>query len=282
MSSTPILGLGAALCWGTADFLGGLQSRHIRVMAVVFWSQIGGTAALLLLLPAFWERPPLEGMAWGGLAGLVGIAAINVFFRGLKVGLMSIVAPVSACGAVIPVVVAFLRGETPSAVATSGIALAVAGIVFVSRTADGAEGRPADAKAALLFALGAAVGFGTFFVLVDQGAAAAGSPLWVIAGVKVGGFLALSVALAGDLSLAAWPGPRGWVAIGIGVLDTGATALFAFGSGSANLGIMSVLAAQYPVVTVLFARFLLAERLSKLQMAGVVLALAGVTLMAAG
>ena len=166
-------------------------------------------------------------------------------------------------------------------------------------------------------ALGAALGFGLFYVFVDAGTAAAAgagaagvagtggsrsSPLWVIAGARASSLLMLSmIALVGRRSAARrsalrgsaapapaarrsamrWPGRRiGPVAL-VGVGDTGANLLFAFAATTGNLAVVGVLGSLYPVATVVLARWLLGERLSGGQNAGVVLALTGVGLLAA-
>ncbi len=66
------------------------------------------------------------------------------------------------------------------------------------------------------------------------------------------------------------------------LLDTLANALFAIAALGGNLGVVSVLGSLYPVATVVLARVLLAERLGRPQAAGVVLALAGVSMMSLG
>jgi drug/metabolite transporter (DMT)-like permease len=161
-------------------------------------------------------------------------------------------------------------------------------------------------------ALGAALGFGLFYVFVDAGTAAAAgagaagvagtggsrsSPLWVIAGARASSLLMLSmIALVGRRSASRrpalrgsaarrsamrWPGRRiGPVAL-VGVGDTGANLLFAFAATTGNLAVVGVLGSLYPVATVVLARWLLGERLSGGQNAGVVLALTGVGLLAA-
>ncbi len=144
----------------------------------------------------------------------------------------------------------------------------------------------------LVMALGAALGFGLFYVFVDAGTTAAGgvagtagsrsSPLWVIAGATASSLLMLSmIALVQNRSPLRWPGRRiGPVAL-IGVADTGANLLFAYAATTGNLAVVGVLGSLYPVATVVLARWLLGERLSGGQNAGVALALTGVGLLAA-
>jgi drug/metabolite transporter (DMT)-like permease len=67
----------------------------------------------------------------------------------------------------------------------------------------------------------------------------------------------------------------------IGVLDTAANVLYASASVLGLVSLAAVLASLYPVVTVLLARVVLAERLSLSQGLGVLCALVGVGAIAA-
>ncbi len=277
------LGLSASLCWGTADFFGGLQSRRLPALVVALWSQLAGGLVLLLALPALGERPTLRAVAFGLVAGVFGGSALFAFYRGLAEGAMSVVAPVSACAGVVPVVAAVVGGTPPSLPETLGMVAALAGVVLVSRASSADQhpgGRPGMMVALALYA---ALGFGLYFVLIHAGSQGpGGSPLWAVAAGR-GGSLAvlLSIAARGRAALP-WPGRRLPLLAAVGVGDTLANLLFAFGSTRGNLGVVGVLSSLYPVVTVLLARLVLAERLSVTQNSGVVLSLVGVALLAAG
>ena len=307
------LGLGSGLAWGAADFFGGIQSRRLPALTVAFWSQAAGALGLAIVLALEGTRPPLAGIAWG-LAGGVGSGiALVLFYRSLAEGTMSVVAPISACGAVVPVAAAVLTGDHPGALAGLGVAAAIVGVVLVSRTRPAPEqpggsggapprpprptgalprlpgapgvpaGNPGRSGRVLLMALGSALGFGLFYVFVDAGTTGSrGEPLWVIAGARASSLLVLStIALIGRGSALRWPGRRiGPVAL-VGIADTGANLLFAYAATTGTLAVVGVLGSLYPVATVILARWLLGERLSGGQNAGVALALAGVGLLAA-
>ncbi len=97
------LGLTASLAWGTADFLGGLKSRTLNVLAVLVASQ---TVALILLAAATGIRgdgpPAAGGLALAALAGAGGVLGLAAFYRGLAIGAMAVVAPIGGLGAVLP------------------------------------------------------------------------------------------------------------------------------------------------------------------------------------
>jgi drug/metabolite transporter (DMT)-like permease len=288
------------LCWGAADFFGGMQSRRLPALTVAFWSQVAGAVGLLVALAVLRAPPgPIgAGIGWGLVGGVASGCALVLFYRGLAEGTMSVVAPVSACGAIVPVAAALLTGDQPSAVAGLGVLAAITGVVLVSRTRPATPGRPARAGRpgrpgrpgrlgrpgrVLVMALGSALGFGLFYVFVDAGTTGSrGAPLWVIAGARASSLMMLStIALVGRRSALRWPGRRiGPVAL-VGIGDTGANLLFAYAAITGNLAVVGVLGSLYPVATVVLARWLLGERLSGRQNAGVVLALTGVGLLAA-
>jgi uncharacterized membrane protein len=292
------LGLGSGLAWGAADFFGGIQSRRLPALTVAFWSQAAGALGLAVALALEGTRPPVTGIAWGLAAGAGSGIALVLFYRSLAEGTMSVVAPISACGAVVPVAAAVLTGDHPGALAGLGVLAAIAGVVLVSRTRPGDErpvrprapggsgraaGSPGRSRRVLLMALGSALGFGLFYVFVDAGTTGSrGEPLWVIAGARASSLVMLSaIALIGRGSALRWPGRRiGPVAL-IGIADTGANLLFAYAATTGNLAVVGVLGSLYPVATVILARWLLGERLSGGQNAGVALALTGVGLLAA-
>src|SRR5215207_3351633 len=174
-----VLGLSSSLCWGLADFFGGLQSRRRAALAVLFVSQ---AVALALLVPFAFivggELPTATAVGWAALAGSAGIVALGCFYRGLAIGTMSVVAPISATAAVVPVLVGLAEGERPSSLQIAGMAIALAGVILASREPV-EEGCPPANRAAIGLALVAASGFGTFFVGLDRASEGA-DVSWVI------------------------------------------------------------------------------------------------------
>ena len=277
-----LLGLGAALSWGAADFFAGLQARRLTTLSVTLWSQAAGALVVGLALALVREPPRPTPLLWGLAAGGVDGVALLLFYRGLATGMMSLVAPVAACGALVPVVVSLLRGQVPGLLAALGIAAALGGILLVSAQGPGAAQPRGHVGSALRLALGAALCYGTFLVLVGQATGRGGTlPLWTIAGARVGSLvLLLGIAALGPLR-APWPGRRLGAVAAIGLLDALATLCFALAAGRGNLGIAAVLSSLGPAMTVVLGRLVLDERLSRLQGGGIVLALCGVVLLSA-
>jgi drug/metabolite transporter (DMT)-like permease len=275
----PLLALTASLSWGLGDFLAGLRTRRLPVVTVLVVSQAAGLTTIALVVAVRGAGPPdARHLLYGSLAGVCGAVGLAALYRGLAVGPMSIVAPISATAAAVPVVFDLVTGDRPSDAQAVGIALAVAGVVLASR-AGAAEGRRASAEGVGL-ALVAAVSFGLLLVLLGE--ASEGDPYWGTLAMRGTSFSLLVLAalvLRPSFALGERDLP---VLLLIGVLDTAGNALFAVATTKSLLSVAAVLGQLYPVVTVLLARLVLKERISGGQAAGVVSAFAGVALITAG
>jgi drug/metabolite transporter (DMT)-like permease len=276
------LALASAALWGTADYLGGTASRTHHPFVVVLWAQVAGLVfAAVLTVASGASLPAGEGLAWAIAAGLTGSLAIALFYAALAAGAMTIVAPLSACGAIIPVVVALAGGESPGALGFVGMVVALAGAVLVSVGAH-AEHPTRLSPRALAYAIGAAVGIGMVLTLMQQAIDANGSDVLGVATVMRASGL-VTVALAVALVVRAAPAvPRtDWLRIAaVGVFDVSANATFMAASGGGENAVVAVLGSLYPVTTVVLAAVLLHERPSRAQRAGILVAFAGVALLA--
>jgi drug/metabolite transporter (DMT)-like permease len=191
---------------------------------------------------------------------------------------MGIVAPISAAAPLVPLAVDAFQGKVPGALQWLGIGLVLAGIVVLSNehSESGRRGIAAGAGLAVV----AALGFGLFVVGIDAGADE--SAKWAVVAARTCSVsVAVGVALALSTSLRV---PRGVlpVVVGCGVFDTGANVFVAAATTYGAAGVVAVLSALYPVVTVLLARLLLGERLSPAKRAGGTIAIAGAAFVAAG
>jgi drug/metabolite transporter (DMT)-like permease len=263
----------ASLLWGTADFLAGRASRTYQAVLVAFVGQATGLVALgVVLLFTGFDSGAIPG---GALAGVCGIFGVLAFYRALALGTMSIVAPVVATCAIVPVAAGvLLDGERPGSLQWIGVIAALVGVALASIEPGGAA---AHARRALQLALVAAVAIGLSLVALDH--AAEDDAL-------TGVFMARAVsspALALLVLRARAQAPlRKLPQLGaIGLLDTGANTAFAIATTGGLLSLVAVLGGLFPIVTVALAYFLLHERLQPMQRVGVVLALAGIPLISA-
>jgi len=268
-------GLASAASWGAGDFSGGLAARRSPVLPVVIISQSVGLATVTLLSLARGEPlPPLAAVGWGSAAGALGAAGLLALYRALAVGRMGIAAPVGAVvAAALPVLFAALFQGFPSVAQVAGFALALVGVWFLSRP-EGARGRPEGLDLALL----SGVGFGGFYILIAQ--APASAVFWPLVAAKTTSVVVM-LALAGGAGRFRLPGREVLpLVVTAGVLDVGGNAFFVLAEHAGRLDVASVLASLYPATTVLLARLILKERVSRTQAVGIAAALAAIPLIA--
>ena len=267
-----ILALLSSATYGTADFLGGLSSRAASTTAVVIVSQVAGLVLLAGVMPFL---PPssvaVVDFVWGGAAGLAGGIGVALLYRGLAIGPMSVVAPVTAvCAVVVPVMVGLLSGEALSMTTGAGIVLAATAIVLVGQApADTAasKGPRARVLSALSIAILSGIVIGFFLVSLERTPPTAG--MWPLIAARV-----VSISLFGIMALArqgSYSMPRRSTPLAVlcGCADMLANVLYLVAVRQGQLSVIATLASLYPASTVLLAWLVLGERLGLQQKVGV-------------
>lgn len=274
-----VLSLAASCCYGISDFLGGLKTKSLPLVGVLLVSQAAGLTALLVVAAVDGAGPPSHGSFWTAalLAGVFEVVGVTALYQGLAAGRMSLVAPAAAVAPMIPVIAGVVIGELPNALQFAGLLIAFAGIMVTVRAAPAEDA--GSARTSLVLGGISAVGFGGFYVTLD--AASEDSILWALVVSRV--FTVVVVALAAairrrPLGVGAADVP---VLVATGLLIVSADALFGFASTEGLLGVVAVLSALYPLVTIGLASVVLGERLLPLQRVGVACAFLGVAAVAA-
>lgn len=277
------LALCSSLCWGVSDFVAGMQARKVPLLRVLLISQGMGLMCVAVILAIRGTGPPAFAHEWPAVAGgLAGTAALAAFYRALAVGSMSIVAPISATGVVVPVVVGIAGGDRPAAIQLAGIVAAAVGVVLASREGvdESVETRFAMTPATVGLSLIAAVGFGTFFVGMRT-AARADIP-WALFCARGAGVTALVIAVLVVRPPRLEDRGRLLPLAVVAALDLGANALYAVATRHGLLSEVAVASSLYPLATVVLARVVLGERVRRVQELGIVAAVAGIAMIAAG
>ena len=272
-----LLALMSGVFWGTSDFLGGLLSKRRAAYAVVGASQAAGLAAATVaavVTGAF--AGPIGWLVPAVLAAVSGVVALITFYAALAGGTMGVVSPITALGALVPIVAGLLAGEQPSALAGAGMALALLGAFAAS----GPELRGKTGARPLVLASVAAVSFGFAMLFIAQGAQT--DPVMTVWGMRLTIFVGIAIAALFMRSTGGLQRRDAGLLLVIGVGAATANLLFGFASTLGFVSVTSVLASLYPVVTVLLAWAVLHERLLRIQYVGVAAALAGVALVSLG
>jgi drug/metabolite transporter (DMT)-like permease len=275
-----VLALAASLSWGVADFGGGIGARRVQIVWVLVVSQLAGLALVGAMALVTQPHPPSgRELAWGTFGGVMGAVGLGSFYRALAVGTMGIVGPISATGAIVPLAYGLARGERPSALQALGIVVAVVGVIAASLEPL-PEGAGRKLATGVPLALLAALGFGSSILglnRVSQTGVVWGTLTLRLTVVPIVCLAALLVRPSAARLRATLP-----ILVAAGLFDTAANLLYGASARHGLISVVSVLGSLYPVVLVVLARFVLAERIARPQLAGVAVALAGVALISAG
>jgi drug/metabolite transporter (DMT)-like permease len=270
-----VFGLASALSWGAGDFSGGLATKRAPVFGVL---AIGHGVGLLLLivLALVWAEPlpSATDLGWGLAAGLAGALGLASLYRALAVGQMGMVAPLSAVlTAALPALFGALTEGLPGALKLVGFGLALLAIWLIAGT-----GVSSGARDGLGLAVLAGCAFGIFFILVHR--ASSSAIFWPLSAARIGSLgLVLPIAL-GRRQLVR-PDLRLLVVVLLsGTLDVAGNAFFVLAGQAGRLDVAAILSSLYPASTVILAALLLGERVTRVQLVGIVAALAAIALIA--
>ncbi|HYS54266.1 MAG TPA: DMT family transporter [Thermoanaerobaculia bacterium] len=262
----------SSITYGAADFLGGLATKRSPLFSVVIFSQLSGLVLVLLALPALPRSSPTAiDFEWGAAAGLAGGIGVALLYRALAIGVMSVVAPVTAvCAVIIPVMVGVGLGERPATRAMLGIVIAIVAIILVSQT--GQE----RATTGVRIAIASGIAIGIFLVFLGRTGTSAG--LWPLIAARV---VSVSFFTIAGLIAREKPIPRResmTMVISGGAVDMIANILYLIAVRTGLLSIVATLTSLYPTSTIILARIVLHERLRALQQIGVACAAVAIVL----
>ena len=287
-----ILALASAIGYGSSDFCAGLASRVASVIQITLLASMSAAVVVLAALPfAADHRPSGAAVAWGAAAGAGGTLGALALYLGFRYAAFSVAGPLSAVGtAGFSVLAGLLWGERPSTLALIGIIVALPAIIAVSVSAAGEaepdgeagqeEGGPSRPLAGVVAGLIAGACFA--LLLIGLNRAGSGGGLWPLAAAEVAELAVAGAAATLTRNLRLPRGRPGRLAVMAGVAGAVGTLLYFYASHDGFLAVVAVLTSLYPASTIVLARILLGERLTRLRLTGLALAGACVALIAAG
>src|SRR6185437_14329862 len=306
-----VLALAAAVSFSASDYTAGLATRLASVVRVTLVTELTHTALILCLIPLVSRQTPsLASLAWGALAGISGLAGAMALYLGFRHAAFSIASSISAVGsAAFSVLAGLLFGERPGALSLAGIALALPAIAAVSASTGSAESGsahpgPAGPSAAppgpgdtgdtepagpagrglsghsagVIWGLVAGAAFGLYFISLNQ--AGSDTDAWPLAASGVTALVAITVVAVVTRQLKPPPPGTRWLSALTGITAAAGTFTFFLSTHRGLLAITAVITSLYPAGTILLARVLSGERLTKIRLAGLGLAAASVVLIA--
>ena len=304
-----ILGLSAALFWGTADFLVRYTTRIIGTYRTLFYMQFIGLASLSVFLVVsgqFAHQVVQISWQWWLLAiitALLNVISALALYRAFEIGVLAVVSPIAASSTALTVVLAILSGEMISRARGMGITATLIGVALAAThftplvDTNGQGGNQDDTPYAdekykdigLLrrgkltrgvgWALVSAVCYGVdFWLLGIYIVPVFGGimPVWIIRFTTI---CALALFCMPARQSLRWPPRKAWwFIIPVGILDTMAFISVAIGYTTDQVSVVSVLASLFSAVTVLLAWIFLREKLQWSQWLGIAIILLGVSL----
>jgi uncharacterized membrane protein len=274
----------SGLSYGASDFSGAIATKKNHAALVTFAVQVVSLIALaVILLLTSSATVTAVDLLWGALGGIGATIGLTTFYRALADGPMSTAASVTALvGSLVPVSAGLALGEVPNNPTLVGIALAIPSAIIVS-----VGGLEAHALARTLsprarsiareriaatrrLSLIAGLGFGLFFIALAQ--ASPDSGLYPLLGARGASIAVLAIFLT---SQRFWNtiARSDFGSIGIaGLLDFAANSFYLLALADGSVTWVAAVVSLYPVCTVLLARVLLKEQLSRVQIAGLVMA----------
>jgi drug/metabolite transporter (DMT)-like permease len=270
----------SSLTFGVADFLGGLATRYAPALTITVGVNAIGLGGVGVALVFVGGAAAPSDLAWGALAGICGSTGLVVYYHALATTRMSVSAPVAAVmGALAPVAFGVIVGERPAPVAWIGVGLALPAVVLIGAGARNSRAANASPGRAVLLGLTSGTLFGFFGIFLSRSAAESG--MWPLAGARGAALLLIAtVALSRGRPLVA-TGHPGRLMVTAGILDLVANMMFLVAVRLELLALVSVIMSMYPAATVGLARFVLHERVDRVQAVGMALAVVALALIVA-
>ena len=280
-----IFGLLAAFGWGVSDFVAALVAKRFGVLRTAFGVHLSAvvvTTPYLLLASSF---SLISTTQWATLTGVavLGFVTYLSFYKALQIGPIAIVSPIVGAYAMIVILLAVVvAGERLSGIQIVAASASIGGVVLTSLNLRSLKSRKGLIGKGALFGLVAMIGLGLSQYSIG------------ILSRDIGWFLPIYVSRLFTFAMLApasliWrqlPWQRLTVLLGVGVAFAGITetaGLFAFSRGT-EIGVISIVAAAstiYPILPVLGGLLIFRERLSPNQWLGLVIAMAGLLILAA-
>jgi uncharacterized membrane protein len=273
-----VLGGISSLLYGFADFLGGEGAKRAPAAAIVLWAGVLSFPLILVVALIVGGEADIADYLLGAAAGMAGAVGLVSLFAGLGRGHAAAVAPTAAAvAAVLPVVVAVIEGERPSALAWAGVAVAVPAIVLSAWVADPGE----SLRGSVGYGLAAGLGFGGFTAII--GLTDDASNLLPLITSRASTMLAVLMLTAfGVWRLVGFRSSPRWLVAGNAVLDVSGNVALLLAVRAGSLALAAVAASFYPAVTVLLARLVNGEHLRGRQISGIVLTVVAMSAIALG
>lgn len=276
-----VLGIGGMLGWGIYDFLGGVFSKQIGPFKSLFWSQLVGLISILVLafsLKTTFDIPVLA-IALSPMASIVYSAGYLFFFKGFEKGNVSIIAATMNLWAVFTMLFAFLfMGQRLSTTQTVGVFMILSGATLAAIDWNSIKNQGFQLSLGVREAVLGAFFFGVFWNISEIVSEKIG---WLLSTVltKLGitiFLLVFSLFAKQEIGLTNISTKIKYAVLLMGIIEVSAVALVNYGLTIGDAILITPIASALSIVTIALAVIFLKDKLSKLQLIGVVTAILGI------
>ncbi len=272
----------AAATFGAADFVGGLASRRVAAVTVVVTSHLVGLLVVLVVAPLWGSSGAgASDLVWGAAAGVAGAAGLVILYHALATTRFSVAGPAAAlAGAVVPVIFGLLIGERPEMLAWVGVTLALPAVLLISVGGGGGDSSLAETnRRALLLGSLAGLLFAFFGVFISRTADTSG--LWPLVGARLASIPLMVVVAIGLGRPVLASGRMLAVATAVGAMDMAANIFLLAALHEPGLvSLVILISSLYPGFTVILARLVIDECITRTQLSGLLMAGLGVGMIA--
>lgn len=281
-----LLGIGAALTWGTADFIARFTSRDIGPGRSLFGAMLLGAVLLTVGLPLSPDRltPGPAALLLSIAGGTLNMSGLLILYAALARGPVTVVAPVIASHPALAVGLLLFLGVMPGPVQWLGMLVTMAGLLMLTRVIAHQDSFPDLARDYIRYTLRlsviATLIFAVQIVVMQEARLVYGvyATTWLTRVVSVGAIV-LWAGFRRQRLLFPW---RAAPLVGVqGLLDASGVVFMLAGSVGTDRAVVAVIASSFSAVTVLLARLVLKEPMTAAQWAAIGVVLLGVSVLAA-
>lgn len=276
-----LLGLIAAVCWGTGDFAARYTSRAIGPAQTLLFMSFAtvlflGPSVMERDLTALWEPTTLTlAVLTGAFSTLAGL----MLYKSLAMGPLGVVVPITSTYPLPLVVIVMIMGELTLSWGLAAAMIAVVGGVWVvARAGHKIEYDELHALGSLkksMMLAGATALIFPLSMLITEAAVSRAGEVEVIWFSRIVEVILLSIIIFSRQKFKRVSLRMTGLLIVLGIVDTiGFVALFT-AQGTGDTAIAAVASATYGLVTVVLARIFLKEPVRPLQWLGFMIVIAG-------
>ena len=276
-----LLGILSALSFGIGDFLARFSSREVGFKNSLFWMLIVGAIFYLILFTFFGDslKPNPIGLSNSFLSGILIMFGLLCLYRGLQMGPVSIVAAITASNPLIVFLIRYALGSEPTILQWLSTLVVISGAILVSFSANsfqeslGLTKKQIKESVIISFMASITLALGLIF---SQEATNTLEPLETVIYIRFFSLLGISSILLFTKSKITLTKKAIPILFFQGILETSGYFCLVSAYIFDKASIAVVISSGFGLVTIILARLILKEQISKLQSVGIFLTFLGV------